>query len=105
MPASSRSGCCQTGCRCGCSCSSTSSSGRPTPVASDVRAVILLSGGLDSYTAAAIAKSEGFALDALTIAYGQRHAHEIASARKVAAALQVERHLELDLDLRGIGGS
>jgi 7-cyano-7-deazaguanine synthase len=70
-----------------------------------LRAIVLLSGGLDSYTAAAIAKSEGFTLDALTIAYGQRHAHEIASARKVAAALGVERHLELQLDLRGIGGS
>ena len=70
-----------------------------------MRAIVLLSGGLDSYTAAAIAKSEGFTLDALTIAYGQRHAHEIASARKVASALSVERHLELQLDLRGIGGS
>jgi 7-cyano-7-deazaguanine synthase len=74
-------------------------------VASDSRAIVLLSGGLDSYTAAAIAQADGFALDALTIAYGQRHAHEIASARRVAAALGVERHLELELDLRGIGGS
>jgi 7-cyano-7-deazaguanine synthase len=70
-----------------------------------VRAVVLLSGGLDSYTAAAIAKSQGFVLNALTIAYGQRHAREIEAARKVAAALRVERHLELPLDLRGIGGS
>ena len=69
------------------------------------RAVVLLSGGLDSYTAAAIAKSEGFALCALTIFYGQRHAREVESARSVARALAVERRLELNVDLRGIGGS
>ncbi len=69
------------------------------------RAVVLLSGGLDSYTAAAIAARDGFALNALTVAYGQRHAREIASARAVAHALGVERHLEMPLDLRGIGGS
>ena len=68
-------------------------------------AVCLLSGGLDSYTAAAIAKSEGFEIYALTIRYGQRHAREIESARSVARALGVARHLEIDLDLRGIGGS
>jgi 7-cyano-7-deazaguanine synthase len=65
----------------------------------------LLSGGLDSYTAAAIARSEGFSLYALTINYGQRHAHELAAARRVAAALGVVRRHELTLDLRGIGGS
>jgi 7-cyano-7-deazaguanine synthase len=68
------------------------------------RAVVLLSGGLDSYTAAAIAKQR-FALFALTIHYGQRHAREVESARAVARALGVERHLELDVDLRPIGGS
>jgi 7-cyano-7-deazaguanine synthase len=66
---------------------------------------VLLSGGLDSYTAAAIAKAEGFVLSALTIAYGQRHAAEIRAARAVAAALGVQHHLELPLDLRAIGGS
>ncbi len=70
-----------------------------------MRAVVLLSGGLDSYTAAAIAKSQGFALNALTIHYGQRHAAEVEAARAVATALGVERHLELDADLRPIGGS
>jgi len=70
-----------------------------------VKAVVLLSGGLDSYTAAAIAGSEGFALYALTIHYGQRHATEIEAAKRVAWALGVVRHLELNLDLRGIGGS
>jgi 7-cyano-7-deazaguanine synthase len=68
-------------------------------------AVVLLSGGLDSYTAAAIAKTEGFALNALTIFYGQRHAREVEAARAVANALGVRRHQELTVDLRGIGGS
>jgi len=70
-----------------------------------MRAIVLLSGGLDSYTAAAIARSEGFSLCALTVRYGQRHALEVEAARRVARSLGVERHLELDLDLRGIGGS
>jgi 7-cyano-7-deazaguanine synthase len=69
------------------------------------RAVVLLSGGLDSYTAAAIARAEGFSLCALTVHYGQRHAREVDAARAVAGALGVEKHLELDVDLRGIGGS
>jgi 7-cyano-7-deazaguanine synthase len=73
--------------------------------ASDRRAVVLLSGGLDSYTAAAIAKRGGCDLYALTIDYGQRHAREIEAARAVARALGVSRHLELPVDLRAIGGS
>jgi 7-cyano-7-deazaguanine synthase len=68
-------------------------------------AVVLLSGGLDSYTAAAGARAQGFALWALTVQYGQRHAREIEAARAVAKALGVERHLELAIDLRAIGGS
>ena len=70
-----------------------------------MRAVVLLSGGLDSYTAAAIAREQGLILCALTIHYGQRHAREIEAARAVAQALGVERHLELAVDLRAIGGS
>ena len=70
-----------------------------------MRAIVLLSGGLDSYTAAAIAKAQGFSLCALTVHYGQRHARELESARLVAGALGVERHLEVALDLRAIGGS
>jgi len=70
-----------------------------------MRAVVLLSGGLDSYTAAAIAKAQRFTLFALTIHYGQRHAREIEAARAVARALGAERHLELEVDLRAIGGS
>jgi 7-cyano-7-deazaguanine synthase len=70
-----------------------------------MRAVLLLSGGLDSYTAGAIAKNDGFELNALTIRYGQRHAHEMAAARAVARALGCARHLELTVDLRAFGGS
>jgi 7-cyano-7-deazaguanine synthase len=70
-----------------------------------MKAVLLLSGGLDSYTAGAIARAEGFALYALTIRYGQVHAREIEAARDVAKALGVARHLELDVPLSKIGGS
>ena len=70
-----------------------------------MRAIVLLSGGLDSYTAAAIVRSQGFTIDALSIAYGQRHARELESARAVARWLGVEQHLELSIDLRAIGGS
>jgi len=70
-----------------------------------MRAVILLSGGLDSYTAGAMIKADGFSLFALTVHYGQRHAREVESARAVARALGIERHLELEIDLRAIGGS
>jgi 7-cyano-7-deazaguanine synthase len=68
-------------------------------------AVVLLSGGLDSYTAAAIAKAEGLVLNALTVDYGQRHVREVEAARAVARALGVARHQELRVDLRAIGGS
>jgi len=70
-----------------------------------MKAVVLLSGGVDSYTAAAVTKSEGYVLDALTIRYGQVHVTEVESARSVARALGVERHLELDVDLAAFGGS
>lgn len=68
-------------------------------------AVVLLSGGLDSYTAGAMVRADGFELYALTVAYGQRHAIEIEAARRVARALGVTRHIELSLDLAGFGGS
>ena len=68
-------------------------------------AVVLLSGGLDSYTAAAIARDEGFRLFALTVRYGQRHARELDAARAVGAWLGVARHLEVDVDLSAFGGS
>jgi 7-cyano-7-deazaguanine synthase len=68
-------------------------------------AVLLLSGGLDSYTAGAIAKADGYELYALSVRYGQVHAREIEAARDVAKALGVVRHLELDVPLSKIGGS
>ena len=67
--------------------------------------VVLLSGGLDSFTAAAMARAEGFRLNALTIRYGQRHAAELDAARRVARSLAVERHVELDVNLSAFGGS
>jgi 7-cyano-7-deazaguanine synthase len=69
------------------------------------RAVVLLSGGLDSYTAAAVVKSDGFDLYALSLDYGQRHARELVAARAVAESLGVTKHLELEVDLSRMGGS
>jgi 7-cyano-7-deazaguanine synthase len=66
---------------------------------------VLLSGGLDSATCAAIALNRGFEVHALTFRYGQRHAAELEAARKVAEHLGVRRHLVLDIDLRALGGS
>jgi 7-cyano-7-deazaguanine synthase len=70
-----------------------------------LRAILLLSGGLDSYTAGAIAARDGYELFALTVRYGQVHAREIDAARQVAAALGVTRHTELHVDLGSFGGS
>jgi 7-cyano-7-deazaguanine synthase len=69
------------------------------------RAVLLLSGGLDSYTAGAMARAEGYGLFALTVRYGQVHACEMAAAREVARDLGVLRHIELDVNLAAFGGS
>jgi 7-cyano-7-deazaguanine synthase len=69
------------------------------------RAVVLVSGGLDSTTALAIARRDGFETFALSFDYGQRHAFELEAARKVCEALAVRRHLVFKLDLRSIGGS
>ena len=68
-------------------------------------AVVLLSGGIDSATAAAIAKQQGFQLHALSFDYGQRHVRELDSATRVAASLQAESHRLIKFDLRAIGGS
>jgi 7-cyano-7-deazaguanine synthase len=68
-------------------------------------AVVLLSGGLDSYTAAAMARADGYQLYGLTVRYGQRHARELEAARAVAARLGIARHLEVDVDLSAFGGS
>lgn len=68
-------------------------------------AVVLLSGGLDSMVTAALAREEGFALQALTIDYSQRHRREIEAAGAIARLLGAERHVVLPLDLRQFGGS
>jgi 7-cyano-7-deazaguanine synthase len=69
------------------------------------RAIVLLSGGLDSATAAALARREGWELHALTVRYGQVHVREVEAARHVAVSLGCTRHVELDVDLAGFGGS
>ena len=69
------------------------------------RAVVLLSGGLDSTTALAIAGDQGYATYAISYRYGQRHAVELASAQRVAAAFRTVQHLIVDVDMRAIGGS
>lgn len=69
------------------------------------RAVVLLSGGLDSSTTLAVAQHDGFAAYALTIDYGQRHRLELEAARRVATALGVREHVILPVDLRRFGGS
>jgi 7-cyano-7-deazaguanine synthase len=69
------------------------------------RAVVLLSGGLDSMVTAGLAREQGYELYALTIDYSQRHRRELESAERVATALCVKRHVILPLDLRAFGGS
>jgi 7-cyano-7-deazaguanine synthase len=69
------------------------------------RSVVLLSGGLDSYTAAAVARRDGFELFALSVNYGQRHVRELEASRAVAMDLGVSRHVEIELDLSKFGGS
>ena len=67
--------------------------------------MVLLSGGLDSTTALAVARSEGYELYAMSFRYGQRHALELESASRVASAIGVEKHQIANFDLRAIGGS
>ena len=68
-------------------------------------AVVLLSGGMDSATTAAVARQQGFALHALSFRYGQRHAAELIAAERIAVSLGVVRHAIVDIDLRVFGGS
>ncbi len=69
------------------------------------KAVVLSSGGIDSTTAMAIAKHEGFKIFSLSFFYGQRHAFELEAAQKVANAIGVTKHLVINIDLKQIGGS
>ena len=69
------------------------------------RAVVLLSGGMDSAVVLAIAREQGFACHALSVAYGQRHTSELAAAARVAGALGAVEHKTVVVDLRSIGGS
>ncbi|PWC32592.1 7-cyano-7-deazaguanine synthase QueC [Azospirillum sp. TSO35-2] len=68
-------------------------------------AVVLVSGGLDSTTVVAIAQAEGYRVNALSFRYGQRHSVELEAARRVVAAMGVDRHVVADIDLRAFGGS
>jgi 7-cyano-7-deazaguanine synthase len=74
-------------------------------VSEEKKAVVLLSGGLDSTTVAAMAKQQGFAVHALSFDYGQKHKVELEFAARVAAAAGVERHAVVKVDLRSFGGS
>ena len=71
----------------------------------DRSAVVLLSGGLDSSTVLAIAADDGFALNAISFRYGQRHAVELDAAREIAGRAGVRQHVEAEIDLRMFGGS
>jgi 7-cyano-7-deazaguanine synthase len=68
-------------------------------------AVVLLSGGLDSTTTAALARRQGYRIHALTVDYGQRHRFELEAARRVAAAVEAVEHRTLSIDLAALGGS
>ena len=76
-----------------------------TPVTGDARAVVLLSGGLDSTTLLAYALNAGFAAHAMTFRYGQRHAIEVEAAQRIARQFGVREHIVVDIDLRTFGGS
>lgn len=69
------------------------------------KAVVLLSGGIDSTTTLAIAKEQGFQVSAISFRYGQRHQLELEAARKIANYFQAKQHIIIDVDLRAIGGS
>jgi 7-cyano-7-deazaguanine synthase len=75
------------------------------PRMKEKRAIVLLSGGLDSATVLAIARDAGYVVHALSFRYGQRHAVELEAARRVAAHFQVAEHLVAEIDLRVFGGS
>src|SRR4051794_37770262 len=88
-----------------CSCCLRGNNMEPTIQSKKRVAVVLLSGGLDSATLAAIARSEGYRLFALSVDYGQRHRFELEAARRVAESLGVERHVVASVGLDQFGGS
>ena len=69
------------------------------------KAVVLLSGGIDSVTCCAIAKEKGFSIYAMSFSYGQRHSYELSAAKKIAESLSVTEHKIVEIDLRSFGGS
>jgi 7-cyano-7-deazaguanine synthase len=77
----------------------------PTTIHPVRSAIVLLSGGLDSMVAAALAQEQGFAVRALSVDYGQRHRRELESARRIASELGLADHTQIALDLRAFGGS
>src|SRR5262249_32976159 len=89
------------------SCFDSSASRTPPDRREDAgkKAVVVLSGGLDSTTAVAVARSQGFAAYALSVDYGQRHRVELERAERIAKALGAVEHRTVQLDLRAIGGS
>ena len=88
-----------------CSCKCIKFYGRKMKKDDKSRAVVLLSGGLDSATVLAMAGDQGYDCYALSFRYGQRHSHELNAAETVAKSADVKRHLILDLDFRAMGGS
>lgn len=78
---------------------------RAGPSEGEGKAVVLLSGGLDSTTVLAIAHASGQACHCLTVAYGQRHAHELEAAHRIVEAIGAAEHRVVTIDLRAIGGS
>ena len=99
-------GFCKIGCRCAFSCSCTRFCGATCRASERVkRAIVLLSGGLDSATVLAIARSRGFECFALSVRYGQRHSAELDAASQLAMALGAKEHRVMSVDLAEIGGS
>src|SRR5690606_27962297 len=105
-------GCWKTGCRCVSSCSCTRCCGAMLPdddqqmiSARNPKAVVLLSGGLDSSTIVAMAAEQGFEIHALSVSYGQRHQAELAAASRVAAVAGVRQHQLISINLDAMGGS
>src|SRR5688572_21902354 len=97
----------RTGCRCASSSSSTRCSGATFPGSKPMatRAVVLLSGGLDSATVLALAREQGLECYALSVSYGQRHEVELNAAAAIARSLGVREHRVMSVDLANIGGS